>query len=334
VNRADASRQAKTFSIVVGAALVGVGLVVVSTLGLKAYGWTLFVGTPFFIGWIASLLVTDEGSGFVRATLSALAALVLCGTLLLIGRLEGLICLLMLAPLAAPVVIGGVVAGYFVRRARLHHLPLPGPSAMAGMLLLATPGALAVDASRTASAPRHRVETTIEVEAPPDRVWPHVVSFSELPPPTEWIFHAGVAHPLRARIEGRGVGAVRYCEFSTGAFVEPITVWDAPRRLAFDVRQSPAPLAELNPFGDVHPPHLEGYLASERGEFRLDALPGGRTRLTGTTWYRHHMFPDRYWQAWSDAIIHRIHLRVLRHIDRLATDRTGRQSGSRPSVSS
>jgi hypothetical protein len=319
VNAATASSQARTFTIVVGAALAGVGLVVLSTLGLKAYGWTLFVGVPFFMGWIASLVVTDEGDGVFRATMSAIAALGLCGTLLLIGRLEGLICLLMLAPLAIPVVAAGVMAGYLVRKLRLNRTPLPGPGAMTGLLLLVTPGTFALDATRTASAPLHRVDTTIEVKAPPERVWPHVVSFAELPPPTEWIFHAGVAHPLRARIDGHGAGAIRYCEFSTGAFVEPITAWEAPRRLAFDVRSSPAPLAELNPFGDVHPPHLEGYLASERGEFRLEPLPGGRTRLTGTTWYRHHMFPDRYWQAWSDFIIHRIHRRVLQHIDRLAT---------------
>jgi hypothetical protein len=30
------------------------------------------------------------------------------------------------------------------------------------------------------------------------------------------------------------------------------------------------------------------------------------------------MWPSAYWQLWSDAIIHRIHLRVLRHIKSLA----------------
>ena len=48
-------------------------------------------------------------------------------------------------------------------------------------------------------------------------------------------FKTGLAYPLRARLVGAGVGAVRHCEFTTGAFVEPITVWDAPHRLAFDV---------------------------------------------------------------------------------------------------
>jgi hypothetical protein len=30
------------------------------------------------------------------------------------------------------------------------------------------------------------------------------------------------------------------------------------------------------------------------------------------------MWPAGYWRRWSDAVVHRIHLRVLRHIKRLA----------------
>jgi hypothetical protein len=47
-------------------------------------------------------------------------------------------------------------------------------------------------------------------------------------------------------------------------------------------------------------------------------LPGGRTRLEGTTWYHHTMWPEPYWKLWSDGIIRRIHLQVLRHVKRLA----------------
>ena len=55
------------------------------------------------------------------------------------------------------------------------------------------------------------------------------MTFQELPEPTDWLFRVGIAYPMRARIQGTGVGAVRYCEFSTGAFIEPIEVWKEPR---------------------------------------------------------------------------------------------------------
>ena len=165
-----------------------------------------------------------------------------------------------------------------------------------------------------ATAPLLAVKSSLDVAAPPVRVWSHVVSFGELPPPTEWLFRLGIAYPLRAEMFGTGPGAVRHCVFSTGPFVEPIEVWDEPQLLRFGVTQSPPPMEEWTPYEEVHPPHLDGFLASERGQFRLTELPDGGTRLEGTTWYRHNMWPVSYWQRWSDYIIHRIHLRVLTHI--------------------
>jgi hypothetical protein len=107
---------------------------------------------------------------------------------------------------------------------------------------------------------------------------------------------------------------VRHCIFSTGPFAEPIEVWDEPQLLKFGVTANPAPLSELSPYGNIQPPHLHGYFVSKQGQFLLTALPGGRTRLEGTTWYQHTMWPAAYWHLWSDYIIHRIHLRVLEHI--------------------
>jgi hypothetical protein len=70
-------------------------------------------------------------------------------------------------------------------------------------------------------------------------------------------------------------------------------------------------MKELSPRGDIRPPHLDGFLRSERGEFKLVRLSGNRTRLEGTTWYRNKMWPQVYWNAWSDKLIHDIHTEVL-----------------------
>jgi hypothetical protein len=149
-------------------------------------------------------------------------------------------------------------------------------------------------------------------------VWKHVVEFSEITEPPEWYFRMGIASPSRARIDGAGVGAIRHCEFTTGAFVEPITVWQPPHRLAFDVTQQPEPMFELSPYRHIHPPHLAGSFQSERGEFRIIGLPDNRTRLEGRTWYKLKIYPLAYWTIWTDAILHRIHGRVLRHIRQTA----------------
>ncbi len=162
------------------------------------------------------------------------------------------------------------------------------------------------------------VLTTVEIDAPPEVVWQHVVDFPDITEPEPWYFAWGIASPRRARIVGRGAGAIRYCEFSTGAFVEPITVWDEPRRLAFNVTEQPDPMVELSPYRNVHPPHLDHYLRSTHGEFHLVPSPDGRTLLEGRTWYKFDMFPQVYWTLWSDYLIHRIHERVLEHVKRIS----------------
>jgi hypothetical protein len=93
--------------------------------------------------------------------------------------------------------------------------------------------------------------------------------------------------------------------------------------LAFDVVSSPPPLQELSPY-EIHPPHLDGFLVSRRGQFRLIPLPGGGTRLEGSTWYELRLLPQSYWALWADAFIHAIHHRVLTHIGRLAEQRASR----------
>ncbi|PYV04269.1 MAG: hypothetical protein DMG26_07885 [Acidobacteria bacterium] len=191
------------------------------------------------------------------------------------------------------------------------------------MLLLLSPATLAWDVK--APPPVFEVRTAITVAATPEQVWKHVVTFSELPEPREWYYRAGLAYPMRARIEGLGPGAIRYCEFSTGPFVEPIEVWDEPRLLQFRVTENPAPMHERSPYGHIQPKHLHGYLVSERGQFRLTKLANGHTLLEGATWYQHGLWPAEYWKWWSDAIIHRIHLRVLNHV-RMLSERESNQT--------
>jgi hypothetical protein len=145
-----------------------------------------------------------------------------------------------------------------------------------------------------------------------------MVAIPELPEPREWYFRAGLAYPRLARLQGGGVGAIRTCEFSTGRVVESVEVWDAPRVLRFRVLENPAPMREWTPYGEISPKHLHGYFISREGELRLTPLPGNRTLLEGTSWYRHGLKPASYWRWWSDAIVHRIHLRVFKQIKTLA----------------
>jgi uncharacterized membrane protein YhaH (DUF805 family) len=290
-----------------GLVFVGIG-----TLVVGAYGWGLFVALPFCLGMFSVLLYSYHAPRSWRTCLNvALLPVGLLGAVLLLVAMEGVICILMAAPFALGLSALGGMLGYTIQA---HHWRPKQTPAMLSIVLLLIPASFGIEHAAALRSPVYMVQTAIEVNAPPEKVWNQVVAFAEIPPPRELLFRAGIAYPIRAEISGRGVGALRHCIFSTGPFVEPIEVWDEPRLLQFGVTANPAPLNELSPYGNIQPPHLHGYFVSEKGQFLLTALPGRRTRLEGTTWYHDTIWPAAYWRLWSDYIIHRIHLRVLEHI--------------------
>ena len=283
-----------------------------STIALQNYGWGLFVGQPFFLGLAAAVLHGYHRPRSIGSCLAVAWLAVFLLAALLVGiAFEGVICILMAAPIGFVLATFGALVGHVVQ-----SRPAGGRDAghVLSSMLVVLPGILVLEDRADPEPLPIEVVSAIEVDAPPQAVWGHVVAFAELPPPKELLFRAGVAYPLRAEIEGVGPGAIRRCVFSTGAFVEPIEVWDEPRRLEFTVAEQPPTMRELSPYPELAPPHLERFLASHRGRFRLEPLAGGRTRLEGTTWYTNRMWPAAYWRLWSDEVIHRIHLRVLEHI--------------------
>ncbi|HEX6803819.1 MAG TPA: hypothetical protein VF133_09090 [Terriglobales bacterium] len=306
--------------LVVG--LIGVCIVLLEMRLLIHYGWGLFVALPFTMGLAAAAIYGHRQPRSLPSCLAVAALSVgILGVGLLALAVEGVVCLIMAFPIAVPLALLGGTCGYFLQKQRWIERGAP---AYFCMLLAFSPG---VQWAEHVIAPKPQVfvvRSSIEINAPQEEVWKSVVAFSQIPPPKEWLFRAGVAYPIRAEIFGHGPGAERHCVFSTGAFVEPIEVWDEPRQLKFSVTSNPAPMQEWTPYSHIHPPHLHGFLVSEGGQFLLTPLPNGRTRLEGTTWYRHGLWPAPYWRLWSDAIIHRIHMRVLTHIRDAAVKEPGR----------
>ena len=282
----------------------------------RDYGWTIFVGLPFCMGFLSSLIhCLREEQSLRRCIAVANATVLLVGVGLILFAIEGAICLVMAAPIAFVIATIGGVLGYAVQKT--FRWRSESPRLFCSVIML-VPLAMGLEHTVPPALPLLEVKSSVIVNASPEKVWRNVVAFAELPPPREMIFKLGIAYPIHAEISGCGVGAVRHCNFSTGPFVEPIEVWDAPRLLKFSVTHNPEPMQEWTPYREVHPAHLDGYLESRAGQFKLTPLEGGRTRLEGTTWYYLRLWPAGYWQLWSDYIIHTIHLRVLDHVKQLS----------------
>ncbi len=240
----------------------------------------------------------------------SILTILLVGLVLIGFRYEGLVCLLMAVPLALPFSMAGGHLARYILRARVRSAAPPTFAACVALV----PFMMLAQHLANPEPPVNAVTTSITIDAPVSVVWKNVIAFPALQPPDEWIFRAGIAYPTAAQIVGSGPGAVRYCRFSTGDFVEPITVWDEGRLLAFDVTAQPPALRELSPW-KITPPHVErNYMRSKHGQFRFVALSDHRTLLEGTTWYQDYFWPQAYWREWSDVIVHRIHMRVLEHV--------------------
>ncbi|HLW99241.1 MAG TPA: DUF805 domain-containing protein [Candidatus Acidoferrales bacterium] len=311
-----AGKAGSALTAVVLTGSLGCALAVLGTDWLVHYGWGLFVALPFCMGFISVLLFNFHGSkGFGNSIAVSILSSFFAGALLLVLAREGAICLILVLPLVTLLAMAGGTVAYVTRPHQSR--PRANPALLSIVLVLA-PAVMGVEQAVQPVPPVYQVKSEIEVEASPATVWRQVIAFTEIPQPREWIFRAGIAYPIRAEILGSGPGAERHCIFSTGAFVEPIQVWDEPNLLRFSVTSNPPPMEEWTPYAKIDTPHLHGFLVSQGGQFLLTVLPGNRTRLEGTTWYRHTLWPAAYWRVWSDYIIHMIHMRVLEHIKKAA----------------
>lgn len=302
----------KAISIIVTLLVIAI-LGFISITFLKKYGWLIFFFIPSLIGFLPAFISSTQKEITKKEAFNLGFSTLGCAFLgLIIFALEGFICILMAAPLAALLTWLGSYIAFAIQKNRTVN-----PTNTAVLLLLASIGLMSFD---LINEPKGliAVKTTIVVHSTIDEVWQNVVTFDKIEEPTDWIFKTGIAYPTDATIQGVGVGAVRYCNFTTGSFVEPITTWNEPNLLQFDVKEQPIPMNEFNPFWEVHPPHLDGYFKSYKGQFKLTKLGENSTELEGTTWYQVDIHPEIYWKTWSNFIVHKIHLRVLNHIKKEA----------------
>ena len=270
------------------------------------YGWTLFIMLPVVAGGLGTWTLQPPTAGRA-AWYGTCVGAAGCVLFLLLG-VEGFICVLMALPIVVPLAALGGLMAYGAGGASRSKRP-------AGMALL-LPVSLFFDAN--AKPPVYTVTTSTVVSAAPERVWRHVVAFPEIAGEPDWMLRPGLAYPIQTRIEGSGVGAPRTCDLSTGPVRERVVVWNEPRLLRFAVTATPPSMREMGLYGPIYPKHLEGYYVSKAGQFEMTPLPGGRTLVVGTSWYQHGLWPAAYWRLWSDAVVHRIHRRVLDHIRALS----------------
>ena len=288
---AEASRT-RAFQVIIGTfsgVLIILLAVATSALVFRAYGWGLFVLTPFVVGFTTGFLANRHELRSMKATngMVLLSAALGCFGLILFA-LEGLICLVMASPLAAIFAIAGGALGRSA--ARKGKDPM-GPVYCIALL----PLMFGVDALYPPAVTMLTDESVI-VEASPQQVWRAVTSEEPIREPPTIVGKLGLAYPERAQFSRTGVGGIRIGYFSTGEAREQITEWKEGRRLSFIVLSQPPAMKEMSPYKDVHAPHVDGYFETGETRFEIEPIGRDRSRLTVQAAHRLSIAPVVYWE--------------------------------------
>jgi hypothetical protein len=265
---------------------------------------------PFAVGF-ASVFITER-----RQPQPVLNWLLMSGAAVLLGILgallvfwEGLICALMFAPIGLiAAMLGGLIAGFWLRHRRKKTTAIPLACIMI-LPLLITPWEGRVFARQDL----RKVENTIEIDAPPAAVWQSIervprINARELQP--SWSHTIGFPNPLEATLSSEGIGGVRHATFEGGVlFVETIDEWEPPHRLGFSIR---AQTEQIPPTTlDEHVTVGGKFFDVLRGEYVLEPLTNGSTRLHLLS--QHRVSTDFNWYAhlWTDAVMSDLQKRIL-----------------------
>jgi hypothetical protein len=307
------------------AAVLGVGLVQVNTEILGTYGWTLFLATPYLLGFLATWMYSLQRPLKKGEALQISSLTVMASGLLLFGlAIEGVVCLIMAAPIAlALAALGAATAAALVKAVQRRSEPRVLCLAIATIPMLCL-----IERGRPAPPPVYTFSTEVFIAAPARRIWPRIVDVAGLPLDQNFWSRINLATFQRAWTEGQGLGAVRVCEFDTGVAREIVTEWEPPYRLGLKVETTPTPMQEWTFYRHIHPPHLEGYYQVNRAAFELTPVDGG-TLVRGTTEFQHGLWPADYWAWWCRPVIHGLQRRVLNAVKDRTEAAMGTASESR-----
>ena len=303
---------------------VTIAAVALSTLLFSSYGVGIFLIAPFVIGAITAYLMnfrSDLGARNTNLLLAAATGMAAIG--LVAAALEGIVCIILIAPLA----FGLAVLGGMMGRAIANSTQRPPRQMLMGFAVL--PLMFALEA---VLPPETSFETreTITVSAPPAVVWGSLLRMDTIEEPAALPFRLGVAHPIRGEVVGEGIGAVRRGEFSTGIAIERVTEWVPNRTLAFVVEQDVPSMRELSPYHHVHAPHSTGYFRTVLTRFDLLPEPDGGTQIIEHTSHQLRLDPVLYWLPMVRWIVHMNNSRVLRHVKHQAETAAAAASTTKP----
>ena len=268
---------------------------------------TFIFVVPAVIGFLTVYLMDDVPSWGRSLVVPWVPALLTIGGAVLLAW-EGIICAVVWAPVALLLAsVGGVIAR--AARGSGQRRPLVLVSVAVLPVVLAPIESRAPDPVRTRT-----VADRIEIVADADAVWAEIREVAPIRPSElggSLAYRLGFPRPIEARLEGEGVGAVRYATFEGGVtFVERVTEWDEGRSLAFTIDASAIPSTTF----DQHVAVGGRYFDVLTGRYWIEPAGPGRVVLHLTSEQRLATRFNGYTRLWTDRFMGDIQETILRVI--------------------
>jgi hypothetical protein len=245
-------------------------------------GPVVFLLVPLAAGFAITLVA----KGVQRISAAALLATLCSLGLLIATKMETPLCALLALPLLFFGLMAGVALGHIFEK--FWRKSGGKGSTFPSIMLLSMP--LVIFAGHrvelsTLVHPRTEVVTsTVQISAPPDRVWTDLESFDSVIAEKPLLMHIGLPVPERCVMKGTGVGAKRTCYFDRGYIEETVIEWSPPAlmRLSIDRTNMPG----------------RHWLGFEDAVYTLRAN-GDETTVTRTTTIISNLYPAWYWRPFE-----------------------------------
>ena len=271
---------------------------------------------PFAMGFVTVFTAQRESDHGVPMWIVLPWIPVLLGTAVSLFFLwEGWICVVMFVPVALVwSSIGGLIAGGVVRMIQSRAARSMSAACVLILPMMVSPWERNVFTYKDLRT----VETFVDINAPAEVIWRNIervpaIRSEELH--SSWSRRIGFPAPVEATLSYEGVGGIRHATFARGVlFIETIDIWEPGRRLAFSIKAQgdQIPATTLDEHVKVGGPYFDVL----RGEYVLEPLGNGVTRLHLSS--QHRLSTDFNWYArlWTDAVMRDLQNTILQVIQK------------------